>query len=557
MIPNVKNQQFTDGFADCKAISWKFAAGTDERVSREAYRICKSTENGISASVSHKDGDSESYELTITPDEIKICSDSAQGAFYALQTLKQLLSENAEKVRCQQITDAPDMKYRGFYQDVTRGKIPTLETLKNLADTMACYKMNSLQLYVEHVFEFREYEFCREQLGYLTKEEIRELDRYCKTKFIDLVPSVSLFGHLYHLLSNEKYRHLSELPDYQPTRHYWLERMQHHTINPTLEESFSVIKSLIDQYLEVSTSDYFNICCDETFDLGTGANAGKDKGKLYFDFVKKIITYLRGKGKTVMMWGDIILQHPEYIEQLPDGVIFLNWGYDQNPDEEQYKKVAESGKEQILCPGTSSWNAFTEHVDVEEGNISALAAYGHKYHATGILNTNWGDWGNIASLSMAMYGMVLGAALAWSKETTADDTFRAEASQLLFGNRDMVAILKELSAIRYATDWEKVVDGHSDRVVSAEDYEKHLALCRDCLKKVKNLTFRDELVKREAISAIEGYEMMLSLCANADELTVSGKFDIPAWLEEYKALWLIRNKPSELDELVRVIKKWF
>ena len=135
-----------------------------------------------------------------------------------------------------------------------------------------------LQLYIEHTFEFKEYEFCRDKFGYLTKDEIRELDKYCKSKFIELIPSISTFGHLYELLSCDKYKHLCELRDFTPKYHYWWERMMHHTINPELDESFELIKSLIDQYLEVSTSDKFNICCDETFDLGTGVNKGKDKG---------------------------------------------------------------------------------------------------------------------------------------------------------------------------------------------------------------------------------------------------------------------------------------
>ena len=58
-----------------------------------------------------------------------------------------------EQVPCLHIKDKPDFKYRGFYQDVTRGKIPTVDTIKKLIDTMAYYKLNSLQLYVEHVFE--------------------------------------------------------------------------------------------------------------------------------------------------------------------------------------------------------------------------------------------------------------------------------------------------------------------------------------------------------------------------------------------------------------------
>ena len=77
--------------------------------------------------------------------------------------------------------------------------------------------------------------------------------------------------------------------------------MAHHTIDATNPESLKLVKSLIDQYLSVYNSDFFNICCDETFDLGKGRNSGKDSGILYIDFVSQIIKYLEGKGKTVML----------------------------------------------------------------------------------------------------------------------------------------------------------------------------------------------------------------------------------------------------------------
>ena len=66
------------------------------------------------------------------------------------------------------IEDEPDFKYRGFYHDITRGKIPKVETIKRLIDNMAYYKLNSLQLYVEHTYEFKEFSDDIERTGYMT-----------------------------------------------------------------------------------------------------------------------------------------------------------------------------------------------------------------------------------------------------------------------------------------------------------------------------------------------------------------------------------------------------
>ena len=132
--------------------------------------------------------------------------------------------------------------------------------------------------------------------------------------------------------------------------------MAHHTIDPLNPQSIEVIKSMIDQYAPHFTSDSFNICCDETFDLNRYGEEGFEVGKIYVDFVKKIIAHVQEKGKTVMMWADILLQHPETIKELSDDIIFLNWYYHENTDEMEKKiaLMAQSGKSFVLQgpPGT-------------------------------------------------------------------------------------------------------------------------------------------------------------------------------------------------------------
>ena len=151
-------------------------------------------------------GSDESYTLDLTREGIVITADSTVGAFYAVQTLRQILQN--ETVYACHIEDAPDFSFRGFYHDVTRGRIPTMETLKKLVDYMASMKLNSLQLYVEHSFAFREFADSIEETGCITPEEIRELDDYCYENFIELIPSMSCFGHLYVLLEKPQYKHL-------------------------------------------------------------------------------------------------------------------------------------------------------------------------------------------------------------------------------------------------------------------------------------------------------------------------------------------------------------
>ncbi len=549
IIPEVKELKLLEGFCDIGSLSWNFAEGTDKRVTDHAKRICQD-DGGTPVFISHDNNAGEGYTLSVGKNEIKIHGDSAAGAFYGLVTLNMLKKSHGNKIECCEIKDSPDMSYRGFYQDTTRGRIPTLETLKKLADTMAEYKLNSLQLYVEHSYEFTEYEFCKEELGYLTKAEIKELDAYCKERFIELVPSLSTFGHLYHLLQSEQYKHLCELPDYIPTEHYYIERMHHHTINPMLDESFELIKSLIDQHMEAFSSDKFNICCDETFDLGNGVNSGLDKGSLYIEFVKKLVSYLESRGKTVMMWGDIVLQHPERLGELPESVIFLNWDYDVTFNEN--KVSAFDGKKQIVCPGTSSWWGFHENTEIEEPNITSFVKCGFKHGAYGILNTNWGDYGNPASIDMAIYGLILGAAVGWNMETEPTSEFKQFISEYHYGCPRALELLTRLSKATLTVFWKNCFYSELKRKISEENYISIQNELENIISDIQNSEFKDADMKREFLIAAEADSLIAEWSAANFGFKVKSSVDFDRWLEDYKKKWLENSKVGELFELVRI-----
>lgn len=561
MIYQFKEFNKHPGMVCLDKVCWQFQEALDGRVVNVALKWRKNDEDGVLVVVEAGTEKSEAYRLQITEDQIRICADGAAGAFYAIQSLKTMAK--AGEVPCCEIYDYPDMEYRAFYHDVTRGKVPTLETLKNLVDIAAQMKINMLQLYVEHSFEFKEYEFCRESLGYLTREEMRELDKYCNENFIEFVPSLATFGHLYHLLEHDAYKHLCELQNHKPRYHYWVERQLHHTISPSLDESFEVVKSLLDQYVSVFTSNKFNICGDETFDLGRGVNAGKDKGELYYYFIRKIMDYLESKGKQVMMWGDVIIKHPEFIEKFPDDTIFLPWCYQEEPDKTIFEKFHEVGKSMIACPGTSSWLSFTCRPKPSEKNIEKMAEYAYQYGAKGIMNTNWGDWGNPCSIELALYGMFCGAAISWNKTAKFDADFRKEASLLLYNDERVADWFAELTDMRDCASWEHTVryvggvevdNAYQVPVCDKETYETHLKRSLEIRDMAMN-SVMDEASKDEMVVACEIQALMTKWMAAINGINVECPISLKKWLEGFQQIWLKKNKKSELDELVRVLNK--
>ncbi len=553
IVPNVKELKTKEGFLKTSFVCFE-NLNCDKRV-QAAINKLPLNKNGAKLDVVVGEC-GENYELFIEEDTITIKAGGPQGAFYAVQTLRQIFDQG--KVPCLYIKDEPDFKYRGFYHDVTRGKIPTVSTIKSLIDNMAYYKLNSLQLYVEHVFEFEEYRDLRETHGYITKDEMREIGEYCKENFIDFVPSLSTFGHLYELLNQEKYKHLRVLKDYKNSN-FWHSRMERYTIDPLHPESIGIIKSLIDQYEPNFESDYFNICCDETNDLAVYREEGIDVGKIYVDFVKQIIAHVKEKNKTVMMWADVLLKHPETINDLPQDTVFLNWEYEAAPNEEKIKKFASLNRKQVVCPGTTTWNRFCEDIDVAEKNISLMAEYGYKYGALGVLNTNWGDWGNICSIELAMYGLVLGAEKSWSVNTEINQEFYDKVNAIVYKNDNGLQYLKELNKLHSYIHWLTFCNNYFVYQIKGEStpYESEKLsevqnLYKTFAKKISLEKWANDEYREEMLIAAKGICLVAELWAKISGTQAHRLIDTKEWLDEFSAMWLKKNKRTELDRLINM-----
>ena len=556
IIPKPKKLEIKDSFLDKKTIFFN-PSNLDERLAT-ALGNFSFDKNGVELVIETKDGFGEAYELFIEEELIKIKSSSLNGAFYAIQTLRQIFTHN--EIPCLYIKDEPDFKYRGFYHDVTRGKIPTVATIKSLIDKMAYYKLNSLQLYVEHTYEFKEYSDLKEKFGCFTSDEIKQIAAYCKQNFIDFVPSLSTFGHLYELLNQDKYKHLRVLKECD-SPNFWDLRMKHHTIDPLNPESIDLIKSLIDQYASNFESEYFNICCDETFDLTVYEAQGKDPGKIYVDFVKLIIDHVKQKGKKVMMWADILLKYPKTIEILPKDTCFLNWNYELVPNEKNIIKFAESARKQIVCPGTLTWGRFCEKVEVEEKNISLMAEYGYKYGAIGLLNTNWGDWGNPCSLELAMYGLVLGAEKSWSVKTEINDEFYSRVNFILYENENGIKYLKELSRLHDCISWYSFCSNYFNYRYDSNKPSNYFHFanlgelkkaCKIFSENLQSENWINDEYRQEMLIATKGICLMAELSEKMLGVKGDKTVNTYEWINKFSKMWLEKNKESELYRIVEM-----
>lgn len=415
-----------------------------------------------------EDGIPGAYTLTIDTDGIAITGYDFEGVRNGVQTLRQLIRQNGAVLPVLQIEDAPAYQIRGYYLDATRGRVPTLAWLKQWADKLCLYKYNQLQLYIEHTFAFDGMSETWRGSSPLTPADILEFDQYCANLGIELVPSVSTFGHQYVAMRTQELRELGEFPEGADRPFSFIERMRHHTLNVADDRAFAFSTQLVDSYLQLFRTKRFNICADETFDLGKGKSKQEAQrvgvATLYATYVGKLCEHLSRQGHEPMFWGDIAIEMPEILETLPNNVTLLNWQYDPEATDEKIQLVAKAGAKQIVCPAVWGWNALLPRIDDAWNNIARIARYGIDCGAEGMLVTDWGDFGHVNDPRMAVPGMIFGAQYAWnpagdSAGDTAENDLLARVSRVEYGDCSarFVALLRSASTQAVFT-WRELVE---------------------------------------------------------------------------------------------------
>ena len=374
----------------------------------------------------------EAYRIVVAADGIEILAAGDAGAYYGVQTLRDLLAIHGAKLPACVIDDRPDFARRGVYHDCARGKVPKLETLKALVERLAHWKINELQLYVENAFAFKQHPAISRGYSPLTPEEFLELQDHCKRHHVRFVGSLACFGHMERTLCLPQYAHLREKD---------ADRFRGgSTLCPGDPGSIRLVSELFEEFLPLFESEDFNVCCDETWELGAGrSKARADRigvGRVYLEFLLKIYDLCGKHGKRMNAWADIVLKYPKLLRHLPKDVVMLNWDYNMyGVRVPRTKEIAAAKLPLVVCPGTGGWNSHGTRMTNSMGNVSRFAAQGRKCGAEGLLNTDWGDNGHRNTLGVSLHSFAHGAAQAWHGRAVDDKTFTETFCFHAFGQK--------------------------------------------------------------------------------------------------------------------------
>lgn len=529
----------------------------------------------------------EAYRLQIECGGIRLEGGSPAGCFWGLQTLRQLVAAAHEKpglaasavLPAVEIEDAPDFPVRGVLHDITRGRVPTLSTLKLLVDRAARLKLNEVHLYIEHAFAFSfDPDICSADSGILP-DEARELSAYARERFVRVVPALANLGHMGRVLSMPKYAHLAEVPLRAAWEELpWPERLRGATLRSRDPEARELVAQMLGEVIEAFPGKTVNICGDEPWDIGLSRRdpLGSDEAKraAYLDHVRFVSDLCARHGRRVQVWSDYLLGSGASGADLPGEATILHWGYDDDADYDATRRLSESGARVVVCPGTSSWKRVLPAMRPAERNVDRFVEAGASAGAAGVLMTDWGDHGHFHMPAGSAVGIAYAADRAWNAQGDGATDAALARQSLPLRAEDAVAGERLLGSLRRATDVGGGLETWrlfwSDRDVIRDEVQ---ALDRNALDAAEEAaqSLADLLGSTASdggIGAVDHAELLVAsryLEFTFEKLRfvrgeARGRTDdwadrVRTAAKDYSALWHLRNKPSDLADVLRAIER--
>lgn len=331
----------------------------------------------------------EEYTLDIDDNGIKIVSATEEGKYRAITSLRLIIDADGESLEHCKIKDKPDLNSRMWMLDIGHARRNTAADLKEHLDFMTGLKYNCVCFYMEPLCfkypNFPEYT----DFPCLTPEELVELDKYAKERYIELIPNINGFGHMLEWLSIDEFKHLAVGDGVRPSA----------TINPLLDESLEFIDRLYGSILPYFTSKRAFIGFDEANGLGAyqTKEACEEKGKtaVAIDWLKKVaaLTHDKYGFEEVIVCQDMFIEDAECFRDFPDYVTVDNWNYSQTQIpliEGQLTRLKENGiKKFYTVSASETYGIFTWRADLAIDNIRLNAEMAHRQGADGMMLTEW------------------------------------------------------------------------------------------------------------------------------------------------------------------------
>jgi hexosaminidase len=290
----------------------------------------------------------EGYRLVIQPKQIFITAKKETGAFYAFQTLRQLLPPRifsstavdgvAWEMPCVNIEDRPRFRWRGLMLDCSRHFMPK-EYIERFLDVMAIHKFNTFhwhlvddqgwrleirkyprlteigawrnQTLVGHAHEKPEKYDGKRYGGFYTQDDVREIVAYAADRHITIVPEIEMPGHSRAAIA--AYPQLGNTSEPIGVKTNW--GVEPHILNAD-ESTILFYHDVLGEVLELFPSKFIHVGADEAVKDEWNASPKikarmtelgvKNAHDLQSYFIHRMDDYLTAHGRRLVGWDEIL-----------------------------------------------------------------------------------------------------------------------------------------------------------------------------------------------------------------------------------------------------------
>lgn len=277
------------------------------------------------------------------------------------------------------------------------------EKVKELIDLLSVMGYNLLELCIDDIYKIDGEPYFGYLRGGYTKEEVREMDEYAKSKGIELVPCIQVLAHLVNLVKIPEYSDITDIDDIllidEPKTYRLIDKM---------------IKFVSDNF----SSKKINLCFDEAHHVGLGKyldkHGYKDRYELLLKHLNKVCEMVDGYGLEPHIWSDMFFRLankgdyvgkgvviPENVmKKIPENLGLCYWDY-YSEDEETYDEMFrahEAFKRELwFAGGAWCWSGFAPQNRMSLCRSKAAMKQVGKHGIKNVLITMWGDNGRDCS----------------------------------------------------------------------------------------------------------------------------------------------------------------
>ncbi|KAL3874032.1 hypothetical protein ACJMK2_037101 [Sinanodonta woodiana] len=315
------------------------------------------------------------YKITIMHKQLKIVCNDCDSLHYAISTLVQLfrgyLHEGKIFIPQLLIDDWPELPYRGVLLDISVGRIPNMDTIKELISILSGLKINQIHIYKRFkALEHPEWQVC------YTKQQLRMIDAYCKSHAIQMIPVLD--------------------------------------VTPAVQ--FEDIESLYSTFEEYLSCFNYNEFVSIGPRLSSFMLDMSDDNGINMNDMFQLLPIQRNQ--TLLLCGYPLHDlDRKFLYQLPPNLVFNEYGVQANHDFSKFcRPLSKHGVNFFVCPGTAVWNSIGGCPEAAVTNIYTAVKCATTDGGLGVVVSNWSGKSHLNHQPFCWPGFLVGAGLGWNSD---------------------------------------------------------------------------------------------------------------------------------------------